>query len=69
MDDPTETQIEHALESAVKYAVGREQILLTVQRYLYGDLTAGEGMVELSHIYDLIDDWRLDKPLPFGEIE
>ncbi len=48
MDDPTETQIEHALESAVKYAVGREQILLTVQRYLYGDLTAGEPFGEIE---------------------
>lgn len=66
---PTEAQIESAFESALRRAMAKEQAAITINRYLYGDLTACEGAGELAHQRVLIENWQLGDPLPFGEIE
>lgn len=65
----TDAEVEGMFERAMRAAMDREQTLLTVQRYLYGDLTPREGIDELFHQRKLIEAWTMNDPSPFGEID
>ena len=69
MEEITDTQIEQALESAMRYAMVKEQTIVTIDRHFHGDLTLQEGVREMVHLRELIDNWQLGDPSPFGEIE
>lgn len=69
MLEQVEKQLEKALERALRDAMKQEQASITVNRYLYGDLTANEGSKELMYQWRLIENWQLGDASPFGDVE